>query len=142
MNNKCIFLGNITKKPDIKITDSGVKYVQFNVACNERGYKKQDGTEVPERTEFIPCLAWRSTAEYLEKYVGKGDKLLVEGKFRTRTYDDQNGTKRYISEIIVDSLEHMHKSSNTTPAPVEPEQGKQAEEQTQLAALSGDDLPF
>ncbi len=103
--NKVILLGNVGKEPDIKTMDNGNKVANFSLATSERGYTLANGTQVPDRTEWHNLIAWKGLAEIIEKYVHKGDKLYVEGKIRTRSYDDSKGAKRYVTEIYVDQLE-------------------------------------
>ena len=86
--NKFIGLGNVTKDPEIRVAGEH-KVATFGLAMNERGYTLQNGTHVPERVEFIGIVLWRGLAEISEKYVKKGDKLYVEGKMNTRSYDEK-----------------------------------------------------
>jgi single-strand DNA-binding protein len=88
----------------------------------------QNGTQVPERTEWHNLVLWRGLAETAEKYVHKGDKLYIEGKLKTRSYDDQNGVKRYITEIFVDVMEMLTpKGSNSNAQqPQQPQQPQYA----------------
>ncbi|KAA6345170.1 Single-stranded DNA-binding protein [termite gut metagenome] len=103
--NKVILLGNVGKDPDVKYLDSGVAVATFSLATSDKAYTLPNGTRVPEKTEWHNLVLWRSLAEIAEKYVHKGDKLYVEGKIRSRSYDDQAGVKRNIIEIFVDSME-------------------------------------
>jgi single-strand DNA-binding protein len=110
--NKVILLGNAGKDPDVKYLDTGVAVATFSLATSDKAYTLPNGTRVPEKTEWHNLVLWRSLAEIAEKYVHKGDKLYVEGKLRSRSYDDQAGVKRNIVEIFVDSLELL--ASKTT----------------------------
>ena len=105
--NKVMLIGNVGKEPDVRYLDNGVAVATLALATTERGYRLQNGTEVPERTEWHNVILWRGLAETAEKYVHKGDKLYIEGKIRSRTYDDQNGVKRYITEIFADNMEML-----------------------------------
>lgn len=105
--NKVMLIGNVGKDPDVRYLDNGVAVASFPLATTERGYKLQNGTEVPERTDWHNIVLWRGLAEIAEKYVHKGDKLYIEGKIKTRSYDDQNGMKRYITEIFADNMEML-----------------------------------
>ena len=113
--NKVILLGNAGKDPDVRYLDNHVCVANLTLATTERGYTAQNGTQVPERTEWHNLVFWRGLAETVEKYVHKGDKLYVEGSIRNRSYDDQNGVKRYVTEIFVDSMEML--SSRQQPRP-------------------------
>ena len=114
--NKGMLIGNVGKEPEVKYVDAGVCVASVRLATTERGYTLQNGTEVPERTEWHNVVLWRKLAEVVEKYVHKGDKLFIEGQIHTRTYDDQNGIRRTVTEIWAESLEML------SPKPQTPEQ--------------------
>ena len=105
--NKVILIGNVGKDPEVRYLDSGVAVATFPLATSDRAYTLANGTQVPERTEWHNIVLWRGLAETAEKYVHKGDKLYIEGKIRSRSYDDQNGVKRYITEIFADNMEML-----------------------------------
>ena len=146
--NKVILIGKVGKDPDVRYFDSGNAVANFSLATNERGYKLANGTEIPERTEWHNIVANRERAQFVERYVKKGSMVYIEGKIRTRNYDDQNGIKRYVTEIHADRSEFF--SSGRRP------QEGDLPVQTQIAAStqippdptmpSGtdeiDDLPF
>ena len=94
--NKVILIGNVGKDPDVRYLDTGIAVATFSLATTDRAYTLQNGTQVPERTEWHNIVLWRGLAQTAEKYVRKGDKLYIEGKIRSRSYDDQNGIKRTI----------------------------------------------
>jgi single-strand DNA-binding protein len=100
MLNRVIIMGRITHDLELKSTPSGVSVLSFTVAI-ERKYSKQ-GEE--KQTDFINCVAWRQQAEFISKYFAKGRMIALEGNLRTRTYDDKNGTKHYVTEVYVDSV--------------------------------------
>ena len=139
--NKVILIGNVGKDPVIKYVSAGVAVAMFPLATTERGYTLANGTQVPERTDWHNLVLWRGLAETAEKYVHKGDKLYVEGKIRTRSYDDQNGARRYVTEIFVDNMEML------SPKPAQQAPAAQPHQATtqQAAPAQGqatDDLPF
>ena len=103
--NKVILIGNVGKDPDVRYFDSGAAVANFPVATSERGYTLANGTVVPERTEWHNVVARRDQVQFVEKWVKKGSLVYVEGKIRTRTYDDQTGVKRYVTEIHADRIE-------------------------------------
>jgi single-strand DNA-binding protein len=103
--NKVILIGNVGKDPDVRYFDSGNAIANFTLATSERGYKLANGTEIPERTEWHNIVASRDRAQFVEKYVKKGSLMYIEGKIRTRNYDDKDGIKRYITEISADRVE-------------------------------------
>lgn len=114
--NKVILIGNVGKDPDVRYLDNHVCVANLTLATTERGYTAQNGTQVPDRTEWHNLVFWRGLAETVEKYVHKGDKLYVEGSIRNRSYDDQNGVKRYVTEIFVDSMEMLTRPQAKTDA--------------------------
>ena len=114
--NKVILIGNVGKDPDVRYLDSGVAVATFSLATTERGYTLQNGTQVPDRTEWHNIVLWRGLAQTAEKYVHKGDKLYIEGKIKSRSYDAQNGIKRTIVEIFADNMEMLTPRSTTAPA--------------------------
>ena len=105
--NKVILIGNVGKDPEIRYTDNHIAVAQFPLATTERGYTLQNGTQEPERTEWHNIVLWRNLAETVEKYVHKGDTLYIEGRIRTRSYDDANGQRRYVTEIVGDIMEML-----------------------------------
>jgi single-strand DNA-binding protein len=127
--NKVMLIGNVGKEPEIRYMDQGVCVASVLLATTERGYKLQSGAEVPERTEWHNVVLWRGLAETVEKFVHKGDKLYIEGKIHTRSYDDRNGVKRYVTEIWADSMEMLTpKAASQTPAQTaaQPQQSTEA----------------
>ncbi len=149
--NKVILLGNVGRDPEVRYLDTGVAVATFPLATSDRAYTLANGTQVPERTEWHNLVLWRGLAETAEKYVHKGDKLYVEGKIRTRSYDDQTGAKRYVTEIFVDNME-MLSARNTAPgvAPQAGVPGQAGAAPAQMAQSQAtpaqnnptDDLPF
>ncbi|MDR1456023.1 MAG: single-stranded DNA-binding protein [Tannerella sp.] len=103
--NKVILIGNVGKDPVIRYFDSGSGVANFTVATSDRGYTLANGTEIPERTEWHNIVANRDRVQFVEKYIKKGSLVYIEGKIRTRNYDDQSGTKRYVTEIYADRIE-------------------------------------
>lgn len=135
--NKVILIGNVGKDPDVRYLDSGVAVATFSLATTERGYTLQNGTQVPDRTEWHNIVLWRGLAQTAEKYVRKGDKLYIEGKIRSRSYDDQNGVKRSIVEIFADNMEMLTPRGTT-----QPQQPMQQPVQQPVVENPSDDLPF
>ena len=135
--NKVILIGNVGKDPDVRYLYSGVAVATFSLATTERGYTLQNGTQVPDRTEWHNIVLWRGLAQTAEKYVRKGDKLYIEGKIRSRSYDDQNGVKRSIVEIFADNMEML-----TPRGTAQPQQPMQQPVQQPVVENPSDDLPF
>ena len=143
--NKALLIGNVGKDPEVRYYEQDQAVAQVTLATTERGYTHQNGTQVPDRTEWHNVVFYRGMAKVVEKYVRKGDKLFVEGKIRNRSYDDQKGVRRYITEIVAENMEMLSpKGNNTTantttntPAAVsEPVPGVQQQDQ------ENGDLPF
>lgn len=114
--NKAILIGNVGRDPNVKYFEGGRAVAQVTLATTERGYTLQNGTNVPDRTEWHNLVFRNGLAQTVEKYVHKGDKLYVEGKIFTRTYDDQSGIKRYVTEIYVDEMEMLTPKSSSQSA--------------------------
>lgn len=154
--NKVILIGNVGKDPDVRYLDTGIAVATFSLATTDRAYTLQNGTQVPERTEWHNIVLWRGLAQTAEKYVRKGDKLYIEGKIRSRSYDDQNGIKRTIVEIFADNMEMLTpRNASQQPnagggyapqaqAASRPQAPAQATPQQQQASDNAltDDLPF
>lgn len=119
--NKVMLIGNVGKDPEVRYVDQGVCVASLTLATTERGYKLQNGTEVPDRTEWHNVVLWRGLAETVEKYVRKGDKLYIEGKIHSRSYDDRNGVKRYVTEIWADAMEMLTPRAVDAPHTVLPD---------------------
>ncbi len=113
--NKVILLGNVGKDPDVKYFDSGQAVATFSIATTERGYTLPNGTQVPERTDWHNIVASNRIAQVVDKYVHKGDKLYIEGKLRTRSYNDKSGAQRYITEVYVENMEMLTPKNSSTP---------------------------
>ena len=99
--NRAVLIGRLTKDPEIRETQSNIKVASFTLAVDRR-YLDSAGNR---QADFIPCVAWRGTAEFVEKYLTKGTKVAVEGSIQVRNFEDQNKTRRYITEVICDHVE-------------------------------------
>lgn len=110
--NKVMLIGNVGKDPEVRYLDSSgnTKVASFTLATTER-YKDRSG-EMKEITEWHNIVAWRNSADVVERFVKKGTQLYVEGRIRTRSWDDQSGNKRYTTEIIADSLQLLGKKAD------------------------------
>ena len=117
--NKVILIGNVGKDPDVKRFDRGGVVAQFPMATTKNGYKRDDGREIPDRTEWHNIVLQGKLAEVAEKYVHKGDRLYIEGELRTRSWED-GGVKRYVTEIYGHTMEMLSAKKSQAPAP-EPE---------------------
>ncbi|MCD4769942.1 MAG: single-stranded DNA-binding protein [Bacteroidales bacterium] len=109
--NKVILVGNVGKDPEVHYIESNVAVARFPFATSET-YRSKDGEKITT-TEWHNIVFWRGLAEIADKYVKKGSQLYIEGKIRTRSYDDREGNKRYITEIIGDNMQLLGKKSDT-----------------------------
>lgn len=116
--NKVMMIGRLGKDPDVRYLDSGVAVATFSIATTERAYTAKNGQQVPERTEWHNVVLWRGLAETAEKYLKKGDLLYVEGKLRSRSYEDQQGVKRTVVEIFADVMEMLTPIGNGSGKPL------------------------
>lgn len=99
MINNVTLMGRLTAAPELKTTQSGTSVTAFSIAV-ERRYQSQDGQKI---TDFINCVAWRNTAEFITKYFNKGDMIAVTGEIQTRKYQDKNGNNRVAVEVVIDN---------------------------------------
>ena len=102
LKNKVQLIGNLGMNPEIKILESGKKLAKFSIATNE-SYKNAKGEKV-EDTQWHNLIVWGKTANIVEQYLQKGNEVAIEGKLSNRSYDDKDGNKRYITEIVVNEL--------------------------------------
>jgi single-strand DNA-binding protein len=137
--NKVILVGNVGKDPEVRYLEKNVAVANFTLATTERGYTMQNGTQVPERTEWHNIVAWRGLAELAEKYIKKGSQLYIDGKIQTRSWE-KDGIKRYTTEIYAETIQLLGKK---------PESGEQQPTVTastapdiQAPPPAADDLPF
>lgn len=149
MVNKVILIGNVGADPDVRYLEGGTAVANLRLATTE-SYKNKNGERV-DQTEWHNIVLWRGLAEIVEKYVHKGMRLYIEGRIRTRSWDDQNGTKRYTTEIWADNMQMLSfKQDNgdggsapasTYNAPA-PSTGSNAPSAASTMPDDSDDLPF
>ncbi len=113
--NKVMLIGNVGQEPEIRYVDQGVCVARLRLATTERGYTLQNGTQVPDRTDWHNVILWRKLAEVVEHYVHKGDKLYIEGRLRYSSYDNRQGQRQYVPEVWADNMELLTpKSASST----------------------------
>ena len=129
--NKVILIGNLTKDPELTTTTSGISVCRFPVAVSRRFTNSEGERE----TDFINVVVWRNLADNCHKYLKKGSKAAVVGSIQTRSYEAQDGTKRYVTEIVADEVEFVGSRNGGV---------EEREEVTKLEPIKddGDDLPF
>lgn len=108
MLNTIIIMGRICADPELRTTQSGTSVTSFTVAV-DRAYSKEE-----KKADFIPVVAWRSTADFVTKYFGKGSMIAVKGSLQTRNYEDKNGNKRTAFEVIADEVSFCGSKSEAT----------------------------
>ena len=111
--NKVMLIGNVGQDPEVRYVEQGVAVARLRLATTERGYTLQNGTQVPERTEWHNVIFWRKLAEIVEKHVHKGDKILVDGKIQSRNYTDQQGMSHHITEIMAENMEILVRKNDS-----------------------------
>jgi single-strand DNA-binding protein len=131
--NKVILVGNLGKDPEVRHLEGGAVVANFPLATTE-SYKDKSGQR-NEQTEWHNIVVWRGLAEIAEKYLKKGMTIYMEGKLRTRSWDDKEGHKRYTTEIVGDTFTILSKKEHTQPS-------AGADEIGSPGAKTGDDLPF
>ena len=109
MINKVILIGNVGADPEVRYLEGGVAVANLKLATRE-SYKNKNGDRV-DQTEWHHIVLWRGLAEVTEKYVKKGMQLYIEGRIRTRSWEDQNGAKRYTTEIYADTMQMLSRKS-------------------------------
>lgn len=107
--NKAVLMGRLVKDPEVRTTQSGMSVANFTLAI-DRQYKNSDGSRT---TDFIPCVAWRQTGEFVYKYFRKGDRLLAEGTIQPSSWIDNDGQKRYKTEVVVDQVHFCESKSSS-----------------------------
>lgn len=156
MINRVVLVGRLTKDPILRQTASGIYVAQFTLAVN-RPYKNKDG----ERSaDFISCVIWRKSAQNFTKFTSKGSLVGIDGRVQTRTYDDKNGKKVYVTEVVVDDFSLLDskkddktKEADSTSSTTNTGADKQPTDQSQSSTtasvpdedaidISDDDLPF
>jgi len=140
MINHVILVGRITKDPVLRKTQSGTSVVSFKLACNRR---------VPSQgqdADFINCVAWNKTADFMAQYVRKGNMLGVEGRIQTRNYDDKDGKRVYVTEVVADSVQSLESRKSAESSRNEATEPLQNDEYmdygTDASEIMDDELPF
>lgn len=165
--NKVFLIGNVGKDPDVRHLEGGASVASFTLATTER-FRERGSGETKELTEWHNIVAWRQLADLAENFIRKGSQIFVEGRIRSRSWDDQNGQKRYVTEILADSIQLLGRKGDSavptggayndpgapSPAPApraaapaypKPQPEQPAAQPISLDSLDGDDsddLPF
>lgn len=147
MLNKAQVIGNLGADPKVTIINNGqTKVASFSVATTERGYTTQSGVQVQEKTEWHNIVCFGKLADVVDKYLKKGSKVFIEGKMRTRTYQDRNSVKRSVMEINAEVMEMLDgKQQNQQQQHETSQYNAQPAQQTSSQPQGNgesDDLPF
>ena len=142
--NKVEIIGRLTKDPEVKMTQNQTPFCNFTVAVDRR-FKDSNGQR---QADFINCVAWRQTAEFIQKYFRKGSRIGICGCIQTRSYEEDDGRKVFITEVIAEEVEFVENNRNeTTEAPAVATSGNEEKESEATVATSKsgqetEDLPF
>ena len=112
--NKVILVGNMTADPELKQTTSGTSVCTFSIAVNRRFTRSEQGQQT---VDFINIVAWRQSAEFVSRYFKKGNPILICGQLQTRTWNDNQGQKRYATEVVADEVSFVASAAQTAGAP-------------------------
>ena len=110
--NKVVLIGRLTRDPELRYTGSNTAVASFSLAVN-RNFTNQQGER---EADFINIVVWRKQAENVKNYLSQGSQVAVEGRIQTRSYDDNNGQKRYITEVVADNVEFLGSKNSSTPS--------------------------
>ena len=142
--NKAFIIGNLTRDPELRTTQSGISVCSFTVAVQRRT------SQAEKQADFIPVVAWRALAENCGKYLAKGRMVAVVGSIQTRSYETQNGDKRYVTEILADEVQFMPRGQGGD-APAAPSGAPKRDNRSEdifgddvgdFTPLDEEDLPF
>ncbi len=141
--NKVMLIGNVGKEPDVRYYDADQAVAKLSLATTERGYTLKNGTQVPDHTDWHNLLFYRQLAKIVEQYVHKGDKLYIEGRLRYSTYDDPQGKRRYVTEILVENMEMLTPKTRPATDPNRPasDSNRPASDGSQPASMPGTAAP-
>jgi len=140
--NKAILIGHLGKDPELRYTQSGKAVASFTLATNER-WTSQDGQK-QESTTWHNIVAWGKQAEVIKEYLGKGRQIYIEGRIANRSYDDKDGNKRYVSEVVVQNFQFLGSRGDSADSGTGPSSPPDADLPSPPAGEAGDDddLPF
>ncbi len=118
MINRVVLVGRLTKDVEVRKTQTGLSVASFTVACDRRVSKSQDNSQ--QTADFINCVAWRQSADFLGQYARKGAMVGVDGRLQTRSYDRQDGTKAYITEVVCDNVNLLESKAQSAARASQP----------------------
>lgn len=133
--NKVELVGRLTKEPEVKLTQNQTAFCNFTIAVDRR-FKNANGQR---ETDFINCVAWKQTATFVQKYFRKGNRIGVVGSIQTRSYEDQEGTKHFVTEVLVEEVEFVESQAAQPEVRAE---SVQSEPEAPATAEPQGELPF
>lgn len=136
--NKAILIGRLTADPELTTTNSGVDVCRFSLAIN-RPFKSQSGET---QTDFLNIVVWRAAAANCHKFLKKGSQCAVVGSIQTRSYEDNNGIKRYVTEIVADNVEFLGKANSSYDDAESVSKPKSRPAVDDLSPIEDEELPF
>ncbi|MGG3873187.1 single-stranded DNA-binding protein [Brevibacillus laterosporus] len=139
MLNRVILIGNLTRDPELRYTPNGVAVTTFTLAIN-RSYSGSNGEK---ETDFINIVAWRQLADLCANYLGKGKKAAVEGRLQTRNYDNKEGKKVYVTEVVADNVQFLSSQGSEPSGNKKPDSSNDPFSDTgKPINIADEDLPF
>lgn len=141
--NRVVLVGRLTRDPELRTNTSGISKTTFTIAVNRRTTNEEGEREA----DFISCVAWRGIAETIAKYFKKGREIAVEGRIQTGSYEANDGTMRYTTDVVVDNLTFIGNKETQAGDKTQDIQKEEAEDPfkdmgEEIGALDDDDLPF
>jgi len=146
--NKAILIGRLTRDPELRMTQAGTPVCTFTLAVDRR-VKRDENSNQPT-ADFIPVVTWNKTAEFCNQYFSKGSKMCVEGRIQTRNYEAQDGSKRYVTEIIAESVEFVESkrtaeggyNNNNSTYNSAPQESQEPKAEALGSSVSNEEIPF
>ena len=136
--NKVFLIGRLTKDPELRYTGSNIAVATFSLAVN-RNFSNQNGER---EADFINIVVWRKQAENVKNYLTQGSQVAIDGRIQTRSYDDQDGKKRYVTEVVADNVEFLGSKSSTKASNDMMDNPFQVENEVDLKTTDVKDDPF
>lgn len=136
--NRATLIGNLTKDPDVRVTNSGVSVCTFTVAVQRR-FANQSGEKA---ADFIPVVCWRGLAETCGRYLKKGSKVGISGSIQTSNYEAADGSKRYVTEIVADEVEFLERIGQAADKTIQSEKSAVVEDSPFGDVIDDSELPF
>ncbi|MBO4569807.1 MAG: single-stranded DNA-binding protein [Clostridia bacterium] len=136
--NKVVIIGNLTKDPELTTTNNGINFCRFTVAVG-RNFTSSDGER---ETDFLPVIAWRNQADNCYKYIKKGSKVAVVGSVQTRNYEGNDGQRRYMTEIVAETVEFLTTKNSATGDDDGEKELPKEEVVNKFEPIDDDNLPF